>query len=122
MKDEDSCQVLIIDDEKDLCYLLQTIFKEKGLSTLIANNLKEATIKLRNKPTLIFLDHNLPDGSGLEFIHIIREYTKNTFVVMMTAQSSESFAKQVYQSGINYYLVKPFDLSSVTSLIDKIAC
>jgi len=122
MKDKDSCQVLIIDDEKDLCYLLQTICQEKGLNTLIANNLKEATINLRKKPDLIFLDHNLPDGSGLEFIHTIREWTKDTFVVMMTAQSSESFEKQVYQSGINYYLVKPFDLSSVISLIDEIAC
>ena len=120
MKDKDSCQVLIIDDEKDLCYLLQTICQEKGLNTLIANNLKEATINLRKKPDLIFLDHNLPDGSGLEFIHTIREHTKDSFVVMMTAQSSDSFQKEVLQSGINYFLVKPFDLSSVINLIDKI--
>jgi len=122
MKDEDSCRVLIIDDEKDLCYLLQTICEEKGLSSLVANSLKEAKLKLRKHPTLIFLDHNLPDGSGLEFINTIREVTKDSFVVMMTAQSSDSFEKQVYQSGINYYLVKPFDLSSVITLIDEIAC
>src|SRR4026208_1711310 len=109
MGKENSYQVLIIDDEKDLCHLLQTIFEEKGLSTLVANNLKEATTKLHEQPDLIFLDHNLPDGTGLEFVPTIRKYDKKAFVVMMTAQSSDSFQKEVHRLGVNYFLVKPFD-------------
>ena len=121
MKEASSCEVLIIDDEKDLCQLLQVICQQRGLNTLIAHNLEEASIKLSKNPDIIFLDNNLPDGSGFEFIHTIRKHSKNSFVVMMTAQSSDSFEKEVLQSGINYFLVKPFDLSSVTNLIDKIA-
>ena len=120
MKDKNAYKVLIIDDESDLCFLLQTICQQKGLKTIIANNLEKAATELRENPDIIFLDNNLPDGSGLEFIHTIRKYTKDSFVVMMTAQSSDSFQKEVFQSGINYFLVKPFDISSVVSLIDKI--
>ena len=120
MKEKNSYEVLIIDDETDLCNILQFICQRKGLKSNIANNLKEAAKKLTNHPDIIFLDNNLPDGSGLEFIHTIREHTKDSFVVMMTAQSSDSFQKEVFQSGINYFLVKPFNISSVINLIDKI--
>ena len=119
VKDKNAYKVLIIDDENDLCFLLQTICRQRGLKTQIANNLEKATTELRENPDIIFLDNNLPDGFGLEFIHTIREHTKDSFVVMMTAQSSDSFQKEVFQSGINYFLVKPFDISSVINLIDK---
>lgn len=121
LKSTNTYEALIVDDEEDLCLILQAICRRKGLIPIVANNLEEARSKLRKHPRIIFLDNNLPDGYGLDLIPAIRQQSGDSFIVMMTAQNSDNFQKKVFQSGINYFLVKPFDLSSVTNLIDKIS-
>jgi two-component system, OmpR family, response regulator len=112
-------KVLIIEDEEDLSFLLKLICEMKGLTVSIANNLKEARTQLSNDPDLIFLDNKLPDGLGLEFIDTIRENTHDCFVVMMTAENFDNFQKKVFQSGFNYFLVKPFNIDTVARLIEN---
>ncbi len=122
MKDSSICNVLIIDDEKDLCFLLQSICRQKGLTANIVYNLKDAAIELKQNPQLIFLDNNLPDGSGLEFIHNIRDLTHNACLVMMTAQNSHNVEERAFENGADYFLLKPFNIKLLNNLIDRIAC
>ncbi|MEO5564972.1 MAG: response regulator [Chitinophagaceae bacterium] len=116
------CKVLIIDDEKDLCLLLQSICRKKGMTAHIANNLSDASIELEQHPHLIFLDNNLPDGLGLEFIYNIREHTDHACLILMTAENSDHIEERAFEKGVDYFMLKPFNLALLSKLIDKIAC
>lgn len=67
-------KVLIIDDEIDLCLLLNSYFQRKGFEVLIAHTLSEGIGYLETfQPDYLFLDNNLPDGLGWEEAPLIAE-------------------------------------------------
>ncbi len=58
-------KVLIIDDEIDLCLLLKSYFLRKDYEVYLAHTLEQGIDFLDNiKPDMLFLDNNLPDGTG----------------------------------------------------------
>src|SRR5690606_19193373 len=60
-------KVLIIDDEVDLCLLLKTYLNRKNYDVYYSHTLKEGMSQfLRVAPDILFLDNNLPDGTGWE--------------------------------------------------------
>jgi len=60
-------RILIIDDEIDLCFLLKNYLTAKNYEVDIANTIQDGLIKLNHShPDILFLDNNLPDGSGWE--------------------------------------------------------
>lgn len=65
MKTEPKKKVLIIDDEYDLCYLLKSYLRSKNFEVDTANTLDAGLAKIdSDHPDIVFLDNNLPDGSG----------------------------------------------------------
>ncbi len=67
-------KVLIIDDEIDLCYLLKGYFLRKNFEVYLAHTLEQGVSFLETlKPHIIFLDNNLPDGTGWTLAPTIAE-------------------------------------------------
>lgn len=61
----DSRKILIIDDEMDLCLLLKEYFVRKNYEVVVAHSLSEGGVILNTyRPDILFLDNNLPDGTG----------------------------------------------------------
>jgi DNA-binding response OmpR family regulator len=58
-------KVLIIDDETDLCLLLKSYFLKKEYNVFVSHRLDEGLLALdQEQPDILFLDNNLPDGTG----------------------------------------------------------
>lgn len=58
-------KVLIVDDEIDLCLLLKSYFTRKGYLVMLSHTLKEGLASIAAfDPDFLFLDNNLPDGTG----------------------------------------------------------
>lgn len=105
-------KALIIDDERDTCFLLSMALKRFGIPTLSAHSLKEGFEKLKSeKPQLVFLDNNLPDGLGIEQIQKIRTAFPNIKLVMITAMSA--LKEKSILLGANFFIEKPLDLSKI---------
>ena len=67
-------KVLIIDDEKDICFLISEILKDENYKTSIALNSDEAISKFNEiKPDLVILDVWL-SNSKLDGIEILKEF------------------------------------------------
>ncbi|MEP6676467.1 MAG: response regulator [Ferruginibacter sp.] len=114
-------EVLIIDDEKDICYLLGSLFKGKKLDTAYVNTIKEAQNILKiTHPDVIFLDNHLPDGLGINFIAQIKEMHPKTKVVMITAHDNPEDRDRAMQEGADYFISKPFSRESVSQTVESI--
>jgi CheY-like chemotaxis protein len=112
---------VIIDDETDICYLLSTILKQKSIHTLVAGSLSEAekVLKKNPDPQYIFIDNNLPDGSGLGYITTLRKNNPSSIIVMITAHDSPGNKEKARARGANDFIGKPFSKELIFRALDK---
>lgn len=102
-------RILIVEDDKNLNNGIRLALKGDYLC-LQAFTLKSARETFeRQRPDLILLDVNLPDGSGIDFLTDIRRRNR-TPVILLTANKMEIDIVSGLESGANDYITKPFSL------------
>lgn len=114
-------KALIVDDEIDICFLLDDILRKKSLRSTYVNTLSDAEIMLRKEtPSIIFLDNHLPDGLGVEFIEHVKKYYPAIKVVIITAVDSSTERTMAYQHGADYFIAKPFNREIIYNVVEKL--
>lgn len=67
-------KIVIIDDEEDLCHLMERYFLELNHDVFLANTLGLGLSLIKEvSPDVVFIDNNLPDGLGWEKMSYLRE-------------------------------------------------
>ena len=115
-----STRILIIDDEQDLCHLLKIILLKDKFLIDCAYSLTDAGQKLLLQPQIIFLDNNLPDGTGLDFLKQNPHAFRKSCVTMISADARPEIKKDALQEGIRVFLQKPFAVGAIRSAIQSI--
>ena len=101
-------KILVIEDETNICNLLETILTTNGYQVIIAGTCKDGiTMMLSNVPDLVILDLGLPDRDGLEFIREIRKEDV-TPILVLSARTNEKDKVKALDLGANDYVTKPF--------------
>ena len=114
-------RILIIDDETDICFLLASVLKKKGFEVSYVNSLTDGFPKVADiQPAVLFLDINLPDGSGLESITKIKALSLNTKIIMISAYDSPKERTIANEKGADFFIGKPFNKELVWSAIDVV--
>lgn len=70
---------------------------------------------------LVLLDHYLPDQTGLQLIHRMREQGHGTDVIMITAAGDVTTVQTAMRLGALHYLVKPFTFAALRTRLDSYA-
>ena len=113
-----SDKVLIIDDEEDICFLLAGMLRSRGYKTDYANTLKDGYNKLKEQnPSIIFLDLNLPDGSGFSMIPKIRNLFPDAKVAIISAYDGMSERNKAIDEGADFFISKPFNKESINRVL-----
>jgi DNA-binding response OmpR family regulator len=112
--------ILVVDDERDLCNLLTLICRRKNFTVSCAFSLQDAKIQIETFPKLMFLDNNLPDGEGLEMIEQLKALSPFTKIVFITASSDLKIKEQAFTRGADYFLAKPFQLQGVREILSQV--
>jgi len=82
----DRQKILIVDDETDLCLLLKDYFVRKNYEVAVTHTLEEGKALLHKfNPSILFLDNNLPDGTGWNFAPIVAAEHPDTYIVLISA-------------------------------------
>ena len=110
-------KVLIVEDEGDLCLLLNILLDEKGMEVEHAQSLAKAEeYLLQDEPSLILLDNRLPDGFGVDFIKHIKKQHPSTKVIMISGV--DAAAQDVaLENGADLFLKKPFTKSELLNSV-----
>jgi two-component system, OmpR family, response regulator len=98
--------ILVIDDEPEICLLLRAILAGQGSTSASANSLAEAReILLKESFNVVFVDVNLPDGKGYELIPEIKRLGPDVRVIVISAMDQER--KGSMDAGADAFLSKP---------------
>jgi len=116
-------QVLIVEDERPLCQLLQHIIQSEGLAAEYAFDAREAAAKIKKSaPDLIILDVNLPGIDGLQFLSELKSSSKTVEipVIMCTEKNLMKDIEIAHSMGATGYITKPFTHERVARKVREI--
>jgi DNA-binding response OmpR family regulator len=114
-----SARILCVDDEDDICQLLETILTMCGYRPIIATTGHEALARARAHPDLIILDINLPDLDGVEVCRRIRKADGGVPVLFITAATGRR-RREALAAGGSGFLEKPFDVDELLDTIERL--
>jgi len=113
-------KILIIDDDTDICQLLDRFLKRKGHDTSYVTSGKKALTYLKeNEVDIVFCDFRLPDTDGKELLISIKELNQKTQVIIITGYSDVKIAVEVIKNGAFDYITKPLLPEEILMLVDK---
>ena len=111
-------QILVIDDEKDICNLFREILTSEGYIVLTAlDGMRGLKIAEEKKPDIVLLDLKMPKMDGIEVLRRIKKIDKNIIVIIITAYGTMDTARMAMKLGAYDYITKPFDINYVKAVI-----
>lgn len=109
-------RILVVDDEEDLCEILQFNLEGEGYDVDIANSAEEALEKELTSYQLLILDVMMGGLSGFKLADILRknEKTATLPIIFITAKDTENDMLTGFNIGADDYIPKPFSIREVT--------
>lgn len=116
--------VLYIEDDPNNIRLVERLLLKRRPDTelhVATNGRDGVTAAISEQPALILLDNRLPDAAGGEVLRQLTsaEATTAIPVVMVSGDSGRAIASELLAAGAADFLVKPYDISQLMTIIDR---
>lgn len=109
--------VLIIDDDKELCVLIERSLSAENIEADFCNTGKEGLAKLKEKEYhLVILDVMMPGMDGFETLEKIREESSLP-ILMFTSKNDNASKVRGLRAGADDYLTKPFHMDELIARV-----
>lgn len=114
-------KILIVDDEKDLCEILEFNLSSEGFETDTAHSAEQALKKSLDEYNLILLDVMMGEMSGYKMADKVRkELHLSVPIIFMTAKTAENDILTGFNVGGDDYISKPFSIKEVVARIKAV--
>lgn len=113
-------RILIIEDSEEIIDLLRdAVLRPSGFEPLVARTGQEGLhLAVEERPSLILLDVNLPQMTGMEVLQGLHDTVPNVPIVLMIFAGSEEIAVEAFRLGAKRYVVKPLKPQEVTEAVE----
>jgi two-component system chemotaxis response regulator CheY len=116
--------VLVVDDDPFIRKLIATTLEDVAAFELheAADGNEALEVARRERPTLVFLDVDMPVLDGIETCAQLRsdQTTSHATIVMLTAAHGDSVERRAEEAGADLFLTKPFSPLDLLRLVDKL--
>jgi two-component system alkaline phosphatase synthesis response regulator PhoP len=114
-------KILVVDDEQDLCEILQFNLTAEGFDIDVANSAEEALEKPLQHYDLLLLDVMMRKMSGYQLADKLRNEKKLlTPIIFLTAKTAENDLLTGFNVGADDYITKPFSVKEVTARVKAV--
>jgi DNA-binding response OmpR family regulator len=114
-------KILIVDDEEDLCEILQFNLNNAGFIIDIAHSSEESLKKPLHDYDLFLLDVMMGDISGFRLAEKLRkEYKVKAPIIFLTAKDTENDLLTGFNLGADDYISKPFSINELTARVKAV--
>lgn len=113
-------KILVIDDDNDMCVLLNRFLTRNGYEVMTVNSGKTALEWMKkNEPSLVLCDFKLDDMTGAEILGRIKSQYQDVPVIIITGYSDVKDAVEVMKMGAYDYITKPLFPEEILLTIKK---
>ena len=117
---KEQARILIVDDEQDMCKVLQGLLEPAGYKIACAYDATSALAALADQSFhLVLADIMMPEIDGIELLQRIKEADDSIAVILITAYASLNTTIRAVKHRADGYLTKPF--ASKRALLDAVA-
>lgn len=121
MEQASARKVLVVDDDRLICWALERELALKRLDRQVARTGKACLEEIgRHGYDVVFLDVHLPDANGIELLPAIRDASPATRVVIISGDGSRKNQEAATAGGAIQFLEKPFELSLVGCILNSL--
>ena len=114
-------KILIVDDEEDLCEILQYNLGNEGFITEVAHSAEEALTRPLHEYDLLLLDVMMGPVSGFRMADKLRKELKNPVpIIFLTAKDTENDLLTGFSLGADDYISKPFSINELTARVKAV--
>ncbi|KJF42969.1 response regulator transcription factor [Draconibacterium sediminis] len=114
-------KILVVDDEKDLCEILEFNLSSEGFETSVAHSAEQALKLPLEEFDLILLDVMMGEMSGYKMADKIRREMQLTLpIIFMTAKTAENDILTGFNVGGDDYISKPFSIKEMVARIKAV--
>lgn len=114
--------ILVVDDEKDTCFLLKNLLEKKYKVYTATRGREGIRLAGKNKPDLILLDLKLPDIDGVTVLARIRKVCPRSIVTMISAYGEDQVKKEAIRGGAAGFIDKPLYQKKIFKAIRNVMC
>ncbi len=112
--------ILIVDDEDLICFVLANLFKVHGFITRTASRGEEALAMVTERaPSLVVMDIRMPGLSGFDVLTRVKQIDPDIPVVLMTALAGVRDAVEAMKAGAFDYVAKPFNNDEMMDVVQR---
>ncbi len=112
-------RILVVEDSAFIRKIFLNLFESEHAIAL-APNVKEGwKLYLKTRPNIAFLDISLPDGTGHDLAHRIKNHNPQTFVIMATGNDYSADREEAAFNRTDGFITKPFDRKKIGEAIDR---
>lgn len=118
-----SARILAVDDEPDVLTIVQSALQSEGYEVETAANGQDCLEAAKaNPPDLILLDVMMPGMSGFDVLRELKAHdpTSRIPIIMLTGLSERKKIQEALASGIDYYIIKPFDFHDLIIKVHQV--
>ncbi|HTC65345.1 MAG TPA: sigma-54 dependent transcriptional regulator [Candidatus Saccharimonadales bacterium] len=103
--------ILVVDDERSICELLEITFRKEGHRVEVALNGEAARRKLESSIfDIVISDIRMPDTTGVELLQFCREISPSSYFMLITGVPTMETAIAAINAGADRYVIKDHDL------------
>lgn len=115
-------RILVVDDEEDLCEILQFNLETEGYLVDVAYSAEEALKQDLTKYNLLLLDVMMGEMSGFKMARVLRENPKYARIpiIFLTAKDTENDRLTGFTIGADDYISKPFSIREVLARVKAV--
>ena len=115
-------EILVIDDNADIRFLICNILKEKNFSVRSAANYDQAVLEIKKKtPDLAIVDIKLDktDKDGIDLLKLITKINSLTPVIMISGHATVQIAVEAIRLGAYEFIEKPFSTEKILNYVNR---
>src|SRR5579863_1274354 len=103
--------ILVVDDERSICELLEITFRKEGHRVEVALNGESARRKLESQIfDIVISDIRMPDATGVDLLRFCKEISPSSYFLLITGVPTVETAIAAINAGADRYVIKDHDL------------
>jgi len=115
-------EILVIDDNSDIRFLICNILKEQNFEVRSAANYDQAVLEINNRlPDLAIIDIKLdkPDKDGIDLLKLVNKKNKLIPVIMISGHATVQIAVEAIRLGAYEFIEKPFSKEKILNYVNR---